>query len=131
VFRSVRDLEVHKCTRSSDATFFQSWSHYEYIENMASRSPKTWCRTHFHVFVGTPPSLGLDCYTHTSNFVLKMSKTGKIIKNPLYIRYNSKNPLYLKVKNRFYIDWECSGQFATFGNNNACLLPVIHAIYYA
>jgi hypothetical protein len=42
-----------------------------YIENMASRSTKTCCRTHFHAIVWTPPSLGLDSYTHTSNFVLK------------------------------------------------------------
>jgi hypothetical protein len=60
-----------------------------------------------------------------------MSKTGKIQKNPLYIRYNSKIRYIKKVKNRFSIDWERFGQFATFGNNNACLLPVIHAIYEA
>jgi hypothetical protein len=47
-----------------------------------------------------------------------MSKTGKTAK----IRYKSvikkKSVIFEKVKNRFSIDWECSGQFATFGNIN-------------
>ncbi len=59
----------------------------------------------------------------------KMSKTGKNVKNPLYIRYNLKIRYIKKVKNRFSIDWECSGQFATFGNSNGWLLPVIHTCY--
>ncbi len=53
------------------------------------------------------------------------------IQKILYKSVITKNMLYLKIKNRFLIDWVCSGQFATFGNNNACLLPVIHAVYYA
>ncbi len=39
--------------------------------NMASRSPKTWCITHFHVLIRMPPSLGLHYCPHISNFVLK------------------------------------------------------------
>jgi hypothetical protein len=61
----------------------------------------------------------------------KMSKTSKIKTNSLYIRYNSKIRYIKKVKNRFSLDWVCYGQFAPFGNGNACLLPVIHALYYA
>ncbi len=57
------------CKHGGKYMFFQSWSYY--IENMASRSTKTCCRTHVHALVWTPPSLGLDCYTYTSNFVLK------------------------------------------------------------
>ena len=70
------------------------------------------------IIIRTPP-----------NSFSKMSKTGKNVKNPLYIRYNLKIRYIKKVKNRFSIDWECSGQFATFGNSNGWLLPVIHAIY--
>ena len=70
------------------------------------------------IIIRTPP-----------NSFSKMSKTGKYLQKPLYIHYNLKIRNIQKVKNRFSIDWVCSGQFATFGNNNACLLPVIHAVY--
>jgi hypothetical protein len=93
VFRPVRHFEVHKCMRSSDAAccasahgcklmFFQSLTYY--IENVASWTPKTWCRIHFHVLITMPSSLGLLHYPHTSNFVLKMSKPVKIQKIHLY-----------------------------------------------
>jgi hypothetical protein len=61
----------------------------------------------------------------------KMSKTGKNLQKPLYIRYNLKIRNISKVKNRFSIDWVCCGQYATFRTNNACLLPVLHAIIVA
>ena len=75
-------IKVHKRMRSSDATCCASMAvktcFFSTCEvppsNMASRSPKTWCITHFHVLDWKPPSLGLDDYTHTFNFILKNVK---------------------------------------------------------
>ncbi len=91
VFRSVRDLEVHKRMRISDATCCASmavntcfFSTCEMLpSNMASRSPKTWFITHFHVLIRMPPSLGLHYCPHISNFVLKNVENRKNPKNPL------------------------------------------------
>ena len=57
-----------------------------------------------------------------------MSKTGKNLKNPLYIRYNLKIRYIKKVKNRFSIDWECFGQFDTLRSTNAPVVPMLHAV---
>ncbi len=85
VFRSVRDLKVHKRMRSSDATCFARMAvntcFFSTCEmppsNMASRSPKTWCITHFHVLI--------RCHPHWDSIIVrtfpisssKTSKTGK------------------------------------------------------
>ena len=45
------------CKHGCKYMFFQSLSYY--IENMASRSPKTWCLTHFHVLIKLPKSAHL------------------------------------------------------------------------
>ncbi len=71
------------------------------------------------IIIRTPP-----------NSFLKMSKTGKNLKNPLSIRYNLKIR-YIKSQNWFSIDWVYCGQYATFRTNNACLLPVLHAVKVA
>jgi hypothetical protein len=57
-----------------------------------------------------------------------MSETGKILKNPLYIRYNLKIRYIKKVKNRFSIDWECFGQFDTLRSTNARVVLMLHAV---
>ena len=126
VLRSVRHLEVHKRMRSSDATccailgvntcFFSL--RVRQPSYRASRSPKTWYLTHNLVPMRLPKTIHLIMMASKFFSSSKMSKTGKNVKNPLYIRYNLKIRYIKKVKNRFSIDWECSGQFATFGNSN-------------
>ena len=74
--------------------FFQYLTYY--IENMASRSPKTWCITYFHVLIRMPPSLALHLLS--KHFQIRPQKCRKPVKI-LKIRYKSvitKNPLYLK-----------------------------------
>ena len=114
MFRSVRDLEVHICMRSSDAyllcklgckyMFFQSWSYY--IENMASRSPKTWCRTHFHVLVGTLPLTGTRLlYAHLQFRPQKCRKPVKLKK----IRYVSVITQKSVILKKSKIDFQSTG----------------------
>ena len=137
MLRSVCNLWLQKRMRSYDATCcailaVNTWvftlSSY-YIKNTSARITKTWSLTHYHVPIRLPKTAHLIMMAFKFFSSSKMSKTGKNVKNPLYIRYNLKIRYIKKVKNRFSIDWECSGQFATFGNSNGWLLPVIHAIY--
>ena len=105
MFRSVRHLEVHKHMRSSDATCcailgVNIWFFSLRVRQpsyMASRSPKTWYLTHYHVLIRLPKTAHL--ITMASKFFSssKMSKTGKKSKKIRY-SYKSviKNPLYLK-----------------------------------
>ncbi len=93
VFRSVRDLEVHKRMRSSDAkltccaTMAVNTCFFSLREmppsNMASRSPKTWYLTHYHVPIRLPKSAHLIMMASKFFLSSKMSKTGKNSKNPL------------------------------------------------
>ncbi len=134
---SVRDLKVHKCTRSSDATCCASMAVNTCFFSPGATTSKIWLPEAPKLVAELicMPSFGR--LPHWDSIVIhtppisssKMSKTGKVKKNLLYIRYKSKIRYILKVKNRFQIDWVCYGQFATFGNNKTCLIPVIHAIY--
>ncbi len=68
---------------------------------MASRSPKTWCITHFHVVIRIPPWLGPYYCPITQFRPQKWRKPVKIKK----IRYKSvitKNPLYLKSQKSIF-----------------------------
>ncbi len=89
VFRSDRDLEVHKRMRSSDATCCASMAvntcFFSTCEmppsNMASRSPKTWCKTHFHALIRMPPSL--DSFIVRYNTKIRYKSVIKSVINPL------------------------------------------------
>ena len=126
MLRSVCNLWLQKRMRSSDATCcailaVNTWFFSLRVRQpsyRASRSPKTWYLTHNLVPMRLPKTAHLIMMASKFFSSSKMSKTGKNVKNPLYIRYNLKIRYIKKVKNRFSIDWECSGQFATFGNSN-------------
>ena len=136
MFRSVRHLEVHTHMRSSDAaccailgvnTCFFSLR-VRQPSYWASRTPKTWYLTHNLVPKRLPKTAHVIMMASKLFLSSKMSKTGKNQK----IRYKSvitKIRYILKIKNRFKINTVCYGQFATFGNKNACLLTIIHAVY--
>ena len=117
------------CKHGCKYMFFQSLSYY--IENMASRSTKTWYLTHYHVPIRLPKTAHLIMMAFKFFSSSKMSKTGKNVKNPLYIRYNLKIRYIKKVKNRFSINWECCGQFDTLRSTNACVVPMLHAVKVA
>ena len=126
MLRSVCHLGLQKRMRSSDATCcailaVNTWFFSLRVRQpsyRASRTPKTWYLTHNLVPMGLPKTAHLIMMASKFFSSSKMSKTGINVKNPLYIRYNLKIRYIKKVKNRFSIDWECSGQFATFGNIN-------------
>ncbi len=90
------------CKHGCKYMFFQSWSYYS--KNKASRSPKTWCRTHYHVIIRLPKSASLSIIRTPPISSSKMSKTGK-----LKIRYISvitqKSVIFKKSK----IDFKSTG----------------------
>ena len=93
MFRSFRDLKIHKRMRSSDATccailgvntcFFSL--RVRQPSYMASRRPKTWYLTHNFVSMRLPKTAHLIMMASKFFSSSKMSKTGK---NPK-IRYKS------------------------------------------
>ncbi len=139
MFRSVRDIRVHKCMCGSDATCCASMAVNTCVFSPGATTSKIWP-------LGAP-KLGAELifmsslgrFPHWDSSVIrtppisisssKMSKTGKIKKS--YISVITQKSIIFKSQNRFSIDWVCYDQFAPFGNNNACLIAVIHAIYYA
>ena len=139
MFRSVRDLEVHICMRSSDATccasmavnlcFFSFWCATPKIR--LPGAPKLGAELIFMSKLGRHPDWHSIIIRTPPNSFSKMSKTGKNVKNPLYIRYNLKIRYIKKVKNRFSINWECCGQFDTLRSTNACVVPMLHAVKVA
>ncbi len=95
--RSVRDLEVHKCTRSSDATCCASMAVNTCFFSSGATTSKIWppeAPKLVTEFISMP---SFDSPPHWDSIVIRTppilsSKCRKPVKlkNPLYIRYNSK-----------------------------------------
>ncbi len=134
MFRSVRHLEVHKRMRSSDATcwailgvntcFFSL--RVRQPSYMASRRPKTWYLTHYHVAIRLPKTAHLTMMASKFFSLSKMSKTGKT----QIIRYKS-----VITKRSVIFEKSIENQHVVLRSvynlwqQNACLLTIIHAVY--
>ncbi len=115
MLRSIRHLEVHKRTRSSDATccaiktvntcFFSLREMPP--SNMASRSPKTWYLTQFHVPIRLPKTEHLIMMASKFFSPSKKSRTGKNQK----IRYKSVITKKSVIFENSKIDFKSTGCF--------------------